>query len=71
VSYKKADALTVPPKAIFSEELDAQKQYVYLVDKAGKPEKRPVTLGKRNEKQVEITQGLAEGDQVLLEKPKE
>jgi multidrug efflux pump subunit AcrA (membrane-fusion protein) len=41
------------------------------VGKGGKAEKRPVTVGKRNERQVEITAGLAEGDQVLLEKPKE
>jgi HlyD family secretion protein len=71
VPYKKPDALTVPPKAVFTEELDPLKQYVYVQGKDNKPEKRNVTLGKRNEKQVEVLQGLAEGDQVLLEKPKE
>jgi multidrug resistance efflux pump len=71
VPYKKADALTVPPKSVFTEELDPTKQYVYLVGKDGKPEKRPVTLGKRNEKQAEVLQGLAEGDVILTEKPKE
>lgn len=71
VPYKKADALTIPPKALFTEEDDPLKQYVYVLGKGDKPEKRPVTAGKRNDKQVEVQKGLAEGDQVLLEKPKE
>ncbi len=67
----KAAAVTVPPKALFTEELDLSKQYVYLLGKNDKPEKRPVAVGKRNDKQVDILQGLAEGDRILLEKPKE
>lgn len=70
IPYKKADDLTIPPKAVFTEEFDPAKQYVYLVGKGDKPEKRPVTLGKRNDKQVEVLKGLAEGDNILLEKPK-
>jgi multidrug efflux pump subunit AcrA (membrane-fusion protein) len=71
IPYKKTDALTVPPKTIFSDDFDPAKQYVYLLGKDSKPEKRTVTLGYRNDKQVEIAGGLAEGDQILLEKPKE
>ncbi len=71
ISYKKTDALTVPPKAVFTEEFDPAKQYVYLRGQDGKPQKRVVTLGERNDKQVEVLQGLAEGDEILLEKPKE
>jgi HlyD family secretion protein len=71
IAYKKSDALTVPPKAIFTEELDLAKQYVYLLGKDGKTSKRVVTLGERNEKQVEVLQGLAAGDEILLEKPKD
>jgi membrane fusion protein (multidrug efflux system) len=71
VPYKKTDALTVPPKTVFTEEFDPARQYVYLLGKDGKPEKRVVTLGQRNDKQVEVLEGLAEGDEVLLEKPKE
>jgi multidrug resistance efflux pump len=71
IPYKKTDALTVPPKAVFSEDLDPARQYVYLLGKEGKPEKRTVTLGERNDKQVEVLTGLAEGDEILLEKPKE
>ena len=71
IPYKKTDALTVPPKAVFTEEFDPAKQYVYLQGKGGKPQKRVVTLGERNDRQIEVLGGLAEGDEILLEKPKE
>ena len=71
IPYKKTDALTVPPKALFTEEFDPAKHYVYLPDKDGKPQKRVVTQGERNDKQVEVLAGLAEGDEILLEKPKD
>jgi HlyD family secretion protein len=71
ITYKKADALTVPAKAIFTEEMDLAKQYVYVLGKNGKPAKRVVTLGERNDKQVEVLHGVAVGDEVLLEKPKD
>ncbi|MGO9114798.1 MAG: efflux RND transporter periplasmic adaptor subunit [Thermoguttaceae bacterium] len=71
IPYKKTDALTVPPKAVFTEEFDPAKQYVYRQGKDGKPQKRVVTLGERNDKQIEVLAGLAEGDDILLEKPKE
>ena len=71
--YKKLDALTVPPKAVFSDDLDVRKRYVYIAAKKEKekPEKREVTVGKRNEKQVEILSGLREGEEVLLDRPAE
>ena len=71
VPYKKTDALTVPPKAVFSDDFDPSKEYVYLVGKDGKSQKRTVSLGDRNEKQVEVLAGLAAGDEILLDKPKE
>jgi multidrug resistance efflux pump len=71
IAYKKTDALTVPPKAVFTDDFDPAKQYVYLQGKDGKPQKRVVTLGERNDKQVEVLAGLAAGDEILLEKPKE
>jgi len=71
IPYKKMDALTVPPKTVFTDEFDPAKQYVYITGKGPKPEKRTVTLGHRNDKQVEIETGLVEGDQILLEKPKD
>ena len=71
VPYKKADARTVPLKAVFTDDFDPSKQYVYVQGKDGKPQKRSVTLGERNDKQAEVLQGLAAGDEILLEKPKE
>jgi multidrug efflux pump subunit AcrA (membrane-fusion protein) len=69
VPYKKEDALTLPAAVVFTEELDEDKAYVYLPGKDGKPEKRPVVVGKKSESKVEILKGLKEGDEVLLEKP--
>ncbi len=44
---------------------------MFLARKEGKPEKRSVTVGKQSDEKVEIVRGLAEGDEVLLERPKE
>ncbi len=73
VPYKKQDALTVPPKAVFSDDFDVQHRFVYVAAKTetGKPEKRLVTVGQRNDKEVEILSGLHEGEEVLLERPKD
>ena len=70
VPYQKKKALTGPPQDVSTGEDDDRKHYVYLVRKKGKPKKRYVTLGKRNDKQVEILRGLSEGNKVLLEPPK-
>jgi RND family efflux transporter MFP subunit len=69
VPYRKEVALTVPAKAVFPDELDDDKHYVYLAAKNGKPEKRPVTVGKTTADKVEITGGLQEGDEILQEAP--
>ena len=69
--YLKKDAISVPPKCVTTDEIDDQKQFVYVLDKDGKPAKVDVTVGKKTDKQVEILKGLAEGDKVLLEAPKD
>lgn len=69
--YQKKDAISVPQKCVTTDELDDQKQFVYVLDKDGKPAKCDVTLGRKADKQVEILKGLAEGDKVLLEAPKD
>jgi hypothetical protein len=69
VPHLKKDAVTVPPKALMTEELDDQ-PFVYLLAKDGKAAKRPVTVGQKTDKVIEILTGLTEGDQVLLEAPK-
>ncbi len=70
VSYHDRSAIAIPSKALFTEELDERQTYVYLIA-AGKPAKRPVTVGKRADDRVEIVRGLAAGDEILLERPKE
>jgi multidrug efflux pump subunit AcrA (membrane-fusion protein) len=69
-AYAKKDALTVPPSVVMTDEIDDHR-YVYVLDKDGKPAKRDVTVGQKTDKAVEIVQGLAEGDKVLLEAPKD
>ncbi len=68
-AYHKTDALTIPPGALFSEELDPDQHYVYVSPKEGKPEKRNVQVGQKTEKKVEIVSGLKEGEEILLEDP--
>ena len=70
VSYLRKEALTVPPKCVNTDELDEQKQFVYVLDKDGKSQRRDVTVGEKTDKQVEIIKGLAVGEKVLLEAPK-
>jgi multidrug efflux pump subunit AcrA (membrane-fusion protein) len=69
VTYHKKDALTIPVGSLFAEDDDADQHYVYLAGADGKHEKRPVKIGQKTEKKVEITDGLKAGDEVLLEAP--
>ncbi len=71
VAYQKKDALSVPLKAVATDELDEQQHFVYVQPKEGKPRKQPVTLGQKTEKQVEILKGLAAGERILAEAPKD
>lgn len=71
VPYLNKEALAIPSSALFTEELDDQQQYVYVAPKDGKPKKQPVTAGKKSDDRVEIVKGLAVGDRILLEKPKD
>jgi multidrug resistance efflux pump len=68
VPYAKADALTVPSTAVFADELDEDKHYVYVPGKDGKHEKRAVTVGKTSGNKTEILKGLKAGDEIVLEK---
>jgi len=71
IPYLNRRALTVPPSAVSTDELDDQKHYVYLVAENGEQKKRRVAVGQKTEDQVEIVMGLEEGDQVLKEVPKD
>ncbi len=69
-AYAKKDALLLPASAVLTDELDDHR-YVYLLGKDGKSSKRDVTVGEKTDKVVEIVKGLAEGEQVLQEAPKD
>ncbi|MBN2473279.1 MAG: hypothetical protein JXB62_01625 [Pirellulales bacterium] len=68
-AYENKKAVTIPPKALEADETDRHKQFVYVLDKKGKPKKRPVTVGRRTNEKVEILKGLAAGDEILAEPP--
>ncbi|NQU20070.1 MAG: HlyD family efflux transporter periplasmic adaptor subunit [Candidatus Nealsonbacteria bacterium] len=70
VPFEKKDAITVPAKAVETDEADDAKHYVYVVVEKDKSDKREVTIGKRTNGQVEIVKGLSEGDKILSEPPK-
>jgi multidrug efflux pump subunit AcrA (membrane-fusion protein) len=71
LAYQKAGALVLPLSAVGSDDGTSPREFVALPGKDGKPKKHEVTTGKRNEKQVEILRGLAAGDEVLQEYPKD
>jgi RND family efflux transporter MFP subunit len=71
VSSAKVNALVVSSSGIFTDDLDDDKHYVYLVDKDGKSEKHSVTIGRASGGKTEILEGLKEGDQILQSKPTE
>ncbi|MCH7791276.1 MAG: HlyD family efflux transporter periplasmic adaptor subunit [Planctomycetes bacterium] len=60
-----ADALAIPLPALFS---DGALRYVY-VRQSGKFVRRPVKISRRSDNYVEILEGLAEGDRVLVREP--
>jgi multidrug efflux pump subunit AcrA (membrane-fusion protein) len=68
VTYMNPHALTVPAVAVFDDEIDEDRHYVYKVA-AGVPERRVVKLGKRSNGRAEIKDGLEAGDEILLAKP--
>jgi len=67
-AYAADGALAVPAAAVFEDDSDEGKHYVYVSTAKG-PEKKSVTTGKRSGGRVEITAGLQAGDEILLSKP--
>ncbi|MBZ5657404.1 MAG: efflux RND transporter periplasmic adaptor subunit [Acidobacteriia bacterium] len=60
---EKDGVLTVPIQAVQREESGAS---VLMVDREGRVQERPVTLGAEGNDRVEILSGLSEGDQVVI-----
>lgn len=69
VPYEKPDAITVPATAVFTDEFDEQRRYVYIPLPGGRHEQRTVTIGRETEQTVEILEGLQVGDEILQKKP--
>jgi HlyD family secretion protein len=69
VAYRNRKALTVPQEALFTDEEDEGRQYVYVLRKNGKHERRDVTVGEETDCKAEILKGLKKGDEILLEEP--
>jgi multidrug efflux pump subunit AcrA (membrane-fusion protein) len=65
--YFQAEALSAPAKAVFSDADDPDQHYVLLSKADDQPERRVVKIGRRGEKRVEILEGVAAGDELLLE----
>lgn len=71
VPYFKRAALVVPAKAVFTDDRDLRRKYVYLVIGDRPARKQRVEVGHKSDDKLEILDGLNEGDQVLLERPKD
>ncbi|MEM8738243.1 MAG: HlyD family efflux transporter periplasmic adaptor subunit [Planctomycetota bacterium] len=61
------DALAVPVQAVFTE---ADQHFCYVPAPGGYVAKRDLDIGRASESLVEITDGLAAGDRVLLRNPR-
>lgn len=69
VPYSQAEAIAVPSKAVFTDELDDATRYVYVVDDNNEHSRRDITAGKVSGDRTEIVSGLSAGEKILLEKP--
>lgn len=66
-TYEKEDALTVPEKAVRTDEEDDEKKYVLVqVEGEDEPQRRDVEVGKTHKGKTEILEGLQAGDEVVL-----
>lgn len=69
IVFETDETLTVPRKAVFTDETIAGDKYVWVVDDAGGHERRNVTTGASSDDRVQITEGLDAGDTILLSAP--
>jgi len=67
--YSNPKAVVVPAAAI-KEDDDDEQAYVMVMDDEGKAERRNVTVGEKQKDQVEILEGLKEGEKVQVEQKK-
>lgn len=67
--YLKKDALVVPSAAVFPDEIDDEKFFVFVLKEGGEHEKRVVEIGEKYQDKTEILSGLKEGDVIFLQNP--
>jgi HlyD family secretion protein len=67
MANSKDDAITVPASAVTLEASNADEGTVMIVDARNVARERKVTVGVRSGETIEITEGLQEGDTVVIE----
>ncbi|HMJ90141.1 MAG TPA: hypothetical protein VK530_10010, partial [Candidatus Acidoferrum sp.] len=65
---EKKVTVAVPKAAVFT---DITTKYVYIQKADGSHEKRTVKVGESDDSLTEITEGVSDGDKVLLKKPEQ
>jgi len=71
VPYRQRRALAVPSKAVFTDDWDLKKQYVWLYRDGAKPRRQTVVIGRKTDEKTEILEGLEAGDEILLKAPED
>jgi Cu(I)/Ag(I) efflux system membrane fusion protein len=67
MANSKDDAIIVPASAVTLEASNGDEGIVMIVDKQNVARERKVTVGVRSGDKIEITEGLSEGDTVVVE----
>lgn len=68
LTYVNNDAMVVPKASVFSDD-DGFTHYVYLLNEKAEPRKADVVAGKTAGDEIEILNGLSDGDQIAKKKP--
>jgi multidrug efflux pump subunit AcrA (membrane-fusion protein) len=68
-AYARKDALVAPAAAVHEDEEHEGAHVVWVKKADGGHERRAVKVGKRTEDKVEILDGVAEAEELLLQKP--
>lgn len=69
ISYENKSALTLPEEAVFEEDFDHEKKFVYELNDKNKFRKRYVEVGRKSGGRVEILRGLKAKSKITLKKP--
>lgn len=69
VTYRNAQAVVVPAKAVFADEDDDTRHFVYVLGPDQKPSRRECVKGVTVDERTEIVSGVAAGEAILENKP--